>query len=876
MKDVEANIEEKLIDLASQYVPDMRLLKNVRNEFIVFRDRIFSGDGEQLTLNETELFAMMLYKSTHLADFEAIRIGRSRLDQLYGLFRELVLTNIKRIESETRTFHKRLSRLDNITEHSTRLGDHLIAHVERTVRAVGYQQRNASYTLNGKAKTEADLRSTSFWTEFVNASSDSKLVWSVVNYPQRKLSFSRTDLADALHSPLEPDHWNDAERKGWQEAIEKNNEDLKFLRGADIGDLIERSEFLIEHEDFELSLDAHTRRFLKKGLAYQLLRAGYINRNFTLYTSTFHGNRVSSAATNFIIHHIERDLMDEYFELSDDDVDAVIRECGKKALREPALYNIAILDQVLRAESEATDIMVNSLKRLGDDQKRFLQAYLNSGREAARFVARFAATSSEALVYLVSQVELDEPARIRLISTALKYLAEGVEYTTDANVTAYLASHYAELPILTSKAIEASAAKRVAKVFLEAGIRVPVLEPLSKNARRAFVTQNLYVINKENLGIALGSNASLALDKAREANTAVYKYLTENLSAYLSAINGVSVTIDSELNFTVVIEDVLAKAPDQLNEVIAHASTNCIVTDLENVSEEAWEHLAQYGRFPATYNNIDHYISSAGTLDAHLARILASDRKISAHKTYEETCKERLAKMIFAAQEYLPSASLRTGLVSSLQLENYLNVDQLPAESGELFSLLLKEEIISDDANTYAHLSETDWPTRELVINISTRFKDYMTPDLVKGDLAALLLSDKVAPDVKLEVINNADDYLEGSSKRDLAQLARFAIQQKRQVTLSVIERLASSGVPAQSVVILLEQHLPTLSSEQLFPILQSLGEPYSQLTFVGRDRPKIPSTSEGRALLHTLKEQGIVTTYKTNAGVIRINKKYK
>ncbi|MCZ5622578.1 hypothetical protein O5552_23015 [Escherichia coli] len=38
---MEYEVAIELIDLAAQYVPDMRLLKNVRNEFVIFRDRIF-------------------------------------------------------------------------------------------------------------------------------------------------------------------------------------------------------------------------------------------------------------------------------------------------------------------------------------------------------------------------------------------------------------------------------------------------------------------------------------------------------------------------------------------------------------------------------------------------------------------------------------------------------------------------------------------------------------------------------------------------------------------------------------------------------------------------------------------------------------------
>lgn len=158
LSQVEHKVAPELLDLAAQYVPDMRLLKNVRNEFIVFRDRIFSGDGKQLNLNETDLFAMMLYKSTHLADFETIRLGHSKLDILYKVSRELVTENIKRFESERRVLLQQIARINGAATRSTRLGERLLAHVQRTVQAAAYRPQRATYFYAGKSKSPDDLR----------------------------------------------------------------------------------------------------------------------------------------------------------------------------------------------------------------------------------------------------------------------------------------------------------------------------------------------------------------------------------------------------------------------------------------------------------------------------------------------------------------------------------------------------------------------------------------------------------------------------------------------------------------------------------------------------------------------------------------------
>ena len=83
MKESGSRISSELIDLAARHLVDMRLIKNIHNEFVIFRQKVLGGEGSRLGLSEDVLFAMMLYKSTHLSDFEEIKLGKSRLDRLY-------------------------------------------------------------------------------------------------------------------------------------------------------------------------------------------------------------------------------------------------------------------------------------------------------------------------------------------------------------------------------------------------------------------------------------------------------------------------------------------------------------------------------------------------------------------------------------------------------------------------------------------------------------------------------------------------------------------------------------------------------------------------------------------------------------------------
>ncbi|WP_405118249.1 DNA-binding protein [Pseudomonas leptonychotis] len=870
---VEHEIAPELLDLAAQYVPDMRLLKNVRNEFIVFRDRIFSGDGEHLNLNETDLFAMMLYKSTHLADFEAIRLGHSKLDRLYKLSRELVTENIKQIEGELRVTRRQITRINGAAARCTQLGERLLAHVQRTVQAASFRPQNATYSLAGVDMSQDHLKGAQFWTSFVSPDGDSALQWR--NNYGHTLSFSRDSLVAALGDPLDAESWNEAAREALTEQIDEKTKDIIFLRSADLGDLLERPEFLVEHRENKQSFEAIAKMVLTPGLAYQIVRAGYINRNFTLYTSTFHGDRVGSAATNFIIHHVERGLMDEHFELAPEDVDAVVRERGKSALREPALYNIAILDRLLANDIDAADIMIRSLVGLVERQASFLQAYLTAGNERLRLIERFTVASTRVLTYLASQADLDDASRLELMNVALAHLTDSKQ-RIDSAVSSYLLSHYSEFTTLTSDATVSEQAERIGVLFEDAGVTVPRLELLGRQTCTSFVSRNLYEITYQNLAIAIDNSATVALDAILERGETMYNYVLRNLTKYLDAIDGNSATIDANEHFHAVLEDVLSREAPRLSDVIGRAGPACEVTNLTEVSEGVWPALAEHKRFPATFSNVSKYVVARGEVDVHLAKILTVAAKITDTNAADEKSKTALAAEILASADHVPCAKLRTKLVESLSLEDYLGVEKIAAEAGDLFAQLLKYNIIADSAVSYNHLAGTDWPTRKAYIRESEEFSTYMTPVLVGEDLAEILASDQISSTIKNVIVEQAAKYAEVANSRGLNELARFAVKSGRELLPDVVQKMAQDNVSAQQILLLLKPHLGVISRDQLFTILQALDGDYPKLTEVGRGRLRVPDTLADRELLERLQLEKTVSSYDVNKGIIEVNRKRK
>lgn len=872
LRQIEHNVVPELLDLAVRYVPDMRLLKNIRNEFVVFRDRIFAGEGKYLDLSETDLFAMMLYKSTHLTDFEQIRLGNSNLDALYELSRDLVKENIKRIDGERRALQQRLVRINGVETRSVQLGERLFAHVSRVAIAAGYQNKNGTDSFEFNGESISDLKSAQFWKSIITAPDDAKLIWRSGIYGET-LSFTRSHIRAELGDSLDVDSWNAEDRALLNKQIDEKSANIEFLRSADIGDLIERPEFLVTYEGTKQSFASATEKLLSPGLAYQLVRAGYLGRNFTLYTSIFHGDRVSPAAMNFIIHHVERDQMDEYFQLETEDVDAIVRECGTNALKEPALYNVAILDCLLEKDAETANIMIHSLDALGARQKLFLQAYLTVGKKPFQFIQRFTELSPNVLFYLVNQVEIDDSRLLQLVDTALTNLPTTSQHT-DKSVANYLQTHYTEFSVLTKGGMSAQE-ERVGELFARGNIVVPNLTPLSASARSSFVSHSLYDITFDNLTVAIGDKKNIALDTIRAANKTVYNYVLEHLHTYLKAVDGFSVTVDSCEEFISVLEELREQEKPCLSDVIKNASPECQVADLAAIPKSIWPEVALHRRFPATFNNVYQYVVENG-IDARLATLLTKTGKITEAEAAEEDQKVMLANTILEAREQLPSVTLRVTLVASLCLEDYLDSRKINVEKGELFALLLKQNIIEDNVESYQCLAATDWATRKFYIRNSTKFISYMTPELVQDDLAEVLTDEEIDDIIKRKIVEQSEVYITDADLHALSALAQLAVRYESTIPPDLIVVMAEEGVPSQHIVLLLEPHLNTLESESLFRIMNEMGDDYPKLTDVGRSVVRIPNTPADCALLESLKARGIVSSYRKNNSDIIVNRKHK
>jgi len=873
--ELKSKIPKELLDLAGKHVADMRLIKNIRNEYAVFEKRVLGAS--ELDLDEKHLLAMMLYKSTHLRDFELIKLGDSPLDELYRKSRELIEDAVESIDAELRE-KRRLRRQATLpAERAQALGAALIEYGERVLRhsraLLNLREGVAAWKLGDRTVT-SELATPAFWEEF--AASDESLSATALranSSQQYSFVFSREDIARALRTRIDPASVIAAERERLDGEIARLEAERDDLLSADMAELTSFTRFRIDEDGEKLTFDELVDRYLTSPLARELLRAGYIDRNFTLYTSPFYTNLLTEAAANYLMKNVDRNRSDLNFRLEGKDVRLLIEERGYSLLATPAGMNINVMDYLLESDGLGANTLVDHVLKVGEQGRSFMLAYFASGAVPERLVEILTPRWDRIVAFLVEEADVEDARRLSLIDTALKVLSSDVVYATGSEVASELAESYRVLPVFISEETSEDDAAAIGALVKSAGAQIGELSVLGSNVRRAIVEQSVYPVDRANLVSALdGADDGLSLDVIKDTSETVYEHALRNIEGYLRALNDAEPTVLRASAFPEIVARVADIAPAHLEEVASRASEECIVEDLEDVGDHsAAPVLARLGRFRASFRNVTAYLAwNEGEVDADLVALLAGADALADVDNAEEAEKVALALKLVQVRDLAPLK--RAKLIESLDLANFLNVAQVPVEAGDLFAELVRYSVIEDGADTYSALDETNWATREAYIRASNEFKTFATPELVGSDLASLLTSAVVGDEVKDAVSARADAYAVVADSAGLKALAAYAVQRGGSVNIETIQAFAKARVGESSLLALLAPLLPSLGMTQLSPLLLEIGGEYKKLAGATGKRPLIPKTSDTEALVARLTELGVVSKSGAEGHMLRVN----
>ncbi|WP_419707858.1 hypothetical protein [Promicromonospora sp. NFX87] len=864
-------ISRNLLDVAARHVADMRLIHNVVNEYEVFKNRLIDPPNPVPELDHDRLFAIVLFKNTHAADFEAIRLGTSTLDALHDVWRDLVAKTLTTSRAETVRLQQRIDSQTGLQERAASLGDRLRACIDVLVNAPGTAFVRREIYLGGKAVSDDKIRTPEFWRGL--ATNDPPVTLSVNRgYNNQHMTLSRDALRTLLGDSLDLDAPAARSTARYATSITSHKERISFLsRRHTWAELVQRPEFTYadDEEGVERTFRAWVEHLSPSRLAADLVIHGYITSYFPLHVSTFYGQLIRPAAMTYIMRNVDQGTADADYPLDPEDVDTLLEEQGKTVLSDRSMYNVSILDHLLQARPEDARVVAGLLAANESAERTFIDHYMGAGGARNELIKQLAPVMPTIFIYLASEAPIEHSARVELFDVALTCRHTKLSYDLNDPVREFVEESYLGLSSLTQPGNE-KLSTRAVQLVVDTGAVLPDLTNLSDETCTALAQTLSYQVTAANLQ-RVARTRNIALDNLRPASV-VYEHALTNIADYVDAVDQ-----SPETTFTATSQEVFVEAlrgkdawsRQDFDRFVSRASADCRVDNLRKVPVLAWPALVRELRTPATFENIAAYIEWEGDVDVHLATLLASVEAITGVPD-DEAVRQDLATTLINAGSELPDVQGRIDLALSLK-PGCLSTDAIEPETGQLIGQLIAEDLIQDDEEAFSSRLMNDWPTLEHAICQSQNFSTFTGPDtLPAGFVAPLMRSTINSNKVKLAV-TNCLSKLENVSRDAYQAVADSALRGEYRPSAGFLQQIHQRGASTRSVVELLAKGVGQYTADDLRQVLRSLGKPYSVIADKGWDRPKFADTPAHHTILEHLKTIGIVANLPPKNGMLHV-----
>lgn len=904
-------IDRQLVHIVSRHSTDMRLVRNMCNEYLVFAERLLESKKTAPDLDEDRLFALVAYKNFHLSDFENISRRASDLDLLYDFHQRLVRENIVFRERRKRDLQSAPDRARERDQLVRCLADRLRRYAEAERRAHQHDQlRIVEFKVGTSTYTPEQLDGREFWVDLAQAK---VLTIRGLRYEagwgRDMAKWEQGDIKEILPESLDGSNWAEIDARGTEADLKDLEHEIDALRRASFADLAVMDKFKLtmrakDGNPVKKNFSALMDEALKSDLARELIRSGKIDRNFSLYASQFYGNFSGSDVANFMVQHVQPKTMNIDYDLKRKGAVGNLLEeaesAGEDFTRTIAAYNIDIVSHLLDTSHPGADHVVeNLITQFDENAREFLASYFtNDTAEREKLAARLTEHQwRQVFTYLVSDDGVPTKARPALVSAALCAFDPQATYDLSVEVSQFITDHYHDMPAFTESQSHPnprlrpkSVAERVDIVLERTSIVIPELDKLEPQLLKLVVDASGYQLNAANLRAALGIAGSVSLDHVQN-NETVYEYCLARSRAYQEAVDADEATehtIESQQTLIKVlndIADIAAKWGDEgspeydadgLARLLRDASADALLNSVHDVPSSTWSAVAAAGILHTSLANVEAYRAEIGSIDTSLARVLETSGTVHVSepgdyldRSGQEYDREAAAVAILNATNF-SSPEIRVDLVKSFYSGTHFPVTGISAEKSNLFALLLQSSLVADDEASFMHFRSGGWDAIRPAIKASKKIDELITPELVDGMVARLLKDPACAAKVGRLVVEDIDTYLpDDSDVAGLNAAAEYADARRIPLTPDTVARIARAGTALEAperMLRLLCAATPAATSDQIVEVFSHLGGPYDQIRQTGA-KFQLPRDPLHEQLLPMLKADGLISWSTTRKG---------
>lgn len=843
------------------FLYDMRLLKNITNEYVQYREKVSKG------ISSEKLLGMIVYKNYHPKDFADLHDCKGIVYQLLNLKETFIAAKIKELEeynNSKRELQERHQKERHLKESEL-----------RRIYLEGYRERL------GSTMQKIKIGDNSFSLKDIAA--NEKLFEMLISNVNVQYTYYDTS---GYHGNRPQQNtvaipFSDVEQS--IDATTTYRDRLSALR-ATFNELEEAQLVDIRKEDIR----AQSLSQIMKGMDYVtnatyeslkvpkliefLVVKGYLDENYYDYISYFYGNFIDAHDWDYVLDlKLGRAHPYDYHM---NNVEACIKEIPNPIYRKNAILNIMLLDYLAAHSFDRLSLnrMLVLLRTALEGRKYdFFADYYQKGRQQDVVFAQLFDQNKN----LWDAFEKNDDEKQSLKLSWFKYAEK--EQSCDASQK-WLSRNFG---FITNHLLDID--DETWDLLIRKGrYEFSELNGISRDILKAVADTNSYVLSRQNVEILVGCFLDMNLDSVSYRlvtdtdQEALIEHIQENLGLCLKSVFAIP---EAEKESEDAILEILYSAQATEDEKVSYLQKQQNKIDLEAVEQNDVKTLALRSDIvEPCWENVIHYLNnvSAKKADSDLTTFIEKHVNQLSAQTVPQESKENETMLLgqFVASDVL---SFNTYEKILNRFSRWYYTGGVPRIEERRVVLMIEKGMIHfTEENTQSLLDGYSSKTiaayllkhkRDYLKNVdSVNYSTELALALLKSDLTFGEKS-TIIPCFSEDIINVelADEIIRVLSQQEVILKESFLLKVMRHTRLE--------GERMNVLNYTLEKK--AFNEDVITSFLESLPYPYKHIAEKGK-KPVIPGDAESLRLVNILKNRNFISSYSKTKKGIRVNTKLK
>jgi hypothetical protein len=649
----ETNLSELLtggfISDISLYISDMRMLKNIYNEFMLYKNKLSNID-----INLNKLFAMIIYKNIYPSDFANLHDDKGMVYNVFISKKREVDNSIKELEVKIKELKEEIQSieeqaLDNVKELRA-------VYIQVILEKITNIQKIA---VNGSEKTFLQLKEDAIFNQLKQ---ETNIQYIPSNGYQRIMASALS--FKLIENEINKDLGYDDREKLILAKEEEGLESIK-IKIEELQKLIQTTKSATVKEFIENfgEKDIFDEKIVKEKLLVYLLRHGYIDEMYHSLISYFFEGSMTKEDMDFVLSIKNQEYLGSDYKLVK--IEKLLKRIRLNEFLQKEVLNYELFDFIIEHRNnygEQLDYVFEQLTNEHEMQVQFIDGYLERGKHQEYFVNTLSKRWSGMWKYIDYISQYSREKKDNYLGLLIMYADTDdiISMNSDLVLSNYI-SQKSNFFSLNTKLIYQGKIKEMIN-----GLNVKfenIDNPaINQNLFDYIYSNNFYMLNERMIQLMLDDvdveeftkcnyTTILSADKPQLQN-----YIKNNIEEY---IENVFLKLDTNHyeNEDVILQMLNNEEISNTNKEKIIVKEETILTSITDVPMPLWDSLFRENKIKATWINILYFLQNKEKFNTDLITflnieenyIILSQTEIQSDETFNEEFVEHISLSILLA-----------------------------------------------------------------------------------------------------------------------------------------------------------------------------------------------------------------------------------